>query len=420
MGKSRTRQPQVRIVPISKLILDDKNANKHTKRGKAMLEASLKKLGAGRSVLVDKENRVIAGNATVEQARALGMKQIAVIESDGDTLVAVQRSDVKLNSKKGRELAIADNRVAEVDLGWDANILQSLEIDLSDFWNDGELKKIGIEPEGITAPEPKLDKAAELQRKWGTKRGHLWLIGQHRLLCGDSTSREDVARLWANVPDPDGHGAMMATDPPYGVSYGVDSGADSAQRFGQMTNDAADGPKLQAFLESAFHAAIPFLRPNAAWYLWHAQLTQGFFAAAAAAAAQLLVHRQIIWVKNHFIMGHGDYHWQHELCFYGWRQGHRAKWHGDRSESTAWAIDRPSAATSHPTEKPAELFARSMRNSTESGEVCYEPFAGSGTQLCAAESSGRRCYAIEIEPKYIAVALERMADMGLKPKLAHG
>jgi DNA modification methylase len=131
-----------------------------------------------------------------------------------------------------------------------------------------------------------------------------------------------------------------------------------------------------------------------------------------------LVHRQIIWCKNHFILGHGDYHWQHELCFYGWREGHRAPWYGDRSQSTIWEIDRPSAATSHPTEKPAEIFARSMRYSTQPGDICYEPFCGSGTQLCAAQSAERVCYALEIEPKYVAVALERMADMGLTPKLA--
>jgi DNA modification methylase len=159
------------------------------------------------------------------------------------------------------------------------------------------------------------------------------------------------------------------------------------------------------------------LRDDAAWYLWHAQLTQGFFAAAAA-AAQLLVHRQIIWAKNHFILGHGDFHWQHELCFYGWRAGHRARWFGDRSQSTIWEIDRPSAATSHPTEKPVEIFARSMRLSTKAGEICYEPFAGSGTQLCAAETEKRTCYAIEIEPRYVAVALERMSEMGLTAKLS--
>ncbi|HKS94954.1 MAG TPA: DNA methyltransferase, partial [Terriglobia bacterium] len=151
--------------------------------------------------------------------------------------------------------------------------------------------------------------------------------------------------------------------------------------------------------------------------LWHAQMTQGFFAAAAAAAAQLNIHRQIVWVKNHFILGHGDFHWQHELCFYGWREGHRARWFGDRAQSTTWMIPRPSAADTHPTEKPVEIFARSMRMSTESGEIVAEPFAGSGTQFVAAEQLGRICYGMEIEPKYVAVTLQRMADMGLEPRL---
>jgi DNA modification methylase len=407
---------------LSQLQLDPANANKGTDRGRKALAESLKQYGAGRSILLDKKGRVIAGNKTVEQAIAAGHKDVLIVKTDGSKLVAVQRVDLDLKDKRAKALAIADNRVGELDLEWDSAVLAELgkDIDLSAFWDAKELELLlGENGDGSEAPEPQLDRAAELQKKWKTKLGQLWLIGEHRLLCGDSTKKEDVGRVWGTSRKADAKGAMMATDPPYGVAYGVDSGADSAQRFGEMTNDSQNGPQLQAFLEAAFQAAIPNLLPNAAWYLWHAQLTQGFFAAAAAAAAaQLLIHRQIIWAKNHFILGHGDYHWQHELCFYGWREGSRAKWHGDRSESTIWEIPRPSAATSHPTEKPTEIFARSMRNSTEKGDICYEPFSGSGTQLCAAEANGRRCYAFEIEPKYVAVALERLSDMGLKPKLS--
>ena len=404
---------------IADLKFDPRNANKGTPRGAKALAASLKKFGAGRSILVDKNGMVIAGNKTLAQAIARGDKDVMVVKTDGSKIVAVQRTDLDLRDKKAKGLAIADNRVAELDLEWDTDALKEIgeDIDLSSFWSPDEFNAL-LGVESGEAPEPKLDQAAELQKKWGTKLGQLWLIGPHRLLCGDSTKKDDVARLWGTRRKADAKAALMATDPPYGVAYGIDSGADSAQRFGAMTGDAVEGPQLQAFLESVFQAAIPYLRDDAAWYLWHAQLTQGFF--AAAAAAQLKVHRQIIWVKNHFILGHGDYHWQHELCFYGWREGSRARWFAGRDQSTIWNIDRPSAATSHPTEKPAEIFARSMRNNTEAGEICYEPFAGSGTQLCAAEQAKRICYALEIEPKYVAVALERMSDMGLNPKLAKG
>lgn len=405
---------------LSALTPDTRNANKGTDRGRKLVKESLRKYGAGRSILIDKSGNVIAGNKTLEGAKAVGLEDVQIVKSDGTRLVAVQRTDLDINDKAARELAIADNRASELGLEWDPDILKALEtevdVDLSPFWDERELVQFWARTDG-DAPEPKLDQAAELQKEWRTERGQLWLIGRHRLLCGDSTSEADVARLWGSNRKV---GALLATDPPYGVAYGVDSGADSAQRFGSMTGDAADGPKLQAFLESVFLAAIPYLRDDAAWYLWHAQLTQGFFAAAAAAAAaQLKVHRQIIWVKNHFILGHGDYHWQHELCFYGWREGHRARWFAGRNQSTIWNIDRPSAATSHPTEKPAEIFARAMANNTEQDDVCYEPFAGSGTQFCAAQIGQRICYGLEIEPKYVAVALQRLADMGLKPELQH-
>ena len=403
---------------LADLTPDTRNANKGTPRGRKLVRESLQRYGAGRSILLDVNGAIIAGNKTVEAAKAVGMEDVQIVKSDGSKLIAVQRTDLNIDDKAARELAIADNRASELGLEWDTEVLKEFEhedIDLSPFWDERELVTFFARTSG-EAPEPKLDQAEALRQKWETRRGQIWEIGKHRLMCGDSTKPEEIARVWASESE---RGALLATDPPYGVAYGVDSGADSAQRFGSMTGDAADGPALQAFLESVFKGAIPFLREDAAWYLWHAQLTQGFFAAAAA-AAQLLVHRQIIWAKNHFILGHGDYHWQHELCFYGWRAGHRTNWYGERNQSTLWLIDRPSAATSHPTEKPVEIFARSMRNNTQPKDICFEPFAGSGTQLCAAEAEKRRCYALEIEPKYVAVALERLSDMGLKPELKHG
>jgi DNA modification methylase len=239
-------------------------------------------------------------------------------------------------------------------------------------------------------------------------------MGPHRLLCGDSCKEDDVERLWKGAPE---KASLFATDPPYGVGYGVEGGPDSAKRFEAITNDELKNEELEAFLASVFRVAIPHLKPTAAWYIWHAHATQGIFAQAACASVDLLIHRQIIWAKDHFVLGHGDYHFQHELCFYGWREGNRAPWYADRRESTLWLIARPSAAIYHPTEKPPALFARSMRNSTQPGEYCYEPFSGSGSQFCAASAANRVCYGLEIEPKFVAVALERLEEMGLSPEL---
>lgn len=198
--------------------------------------------------------------------------------------------------------------------------------------------------------------------------------------------------------------AIMITDPPYGVAYGVETGV--GKKFSAIANDENDGPKLQLFLESAFKLAKDVLNKNAAWYLWHAQMTQGFFAAAAAAAAAVIIHRQIIWVKPSLIMGHGDYHWKHELCFYGWVEGNRPPWYGDRKQTTVWEIGRENNGT-HPTQKPIEIYTRPLSFNTKPGDIEYEPFSGSGTAIIACENLGRKCRAIEIDPGYVAVALER-------------
>jgi DNA modification methylase len=175
----------------------------------------------------------------------------------------------------------------------------------------------------------------------------------------------------------------------------------------------------QAWLESVFSVWINHLEDTAAWYLWHPMLTQGYFAAAAAAAG-VIISRQIIWCKPQFVFGRGEYHWKHELCFFGWQQGHRPPFYGEHNQTTVWEIgyDGNRNDRDHPTQKPAELFAVPMRNHVVRGGVCAEPFSGSGTQLVAAEQTGRVCYGMELEPKYVAVALERLAGMGLAPRLS--
>jgi hypothetical protein len=212
----RKAMPRIRVVPITQLILDERNANKGTKRGRELLAKSLESYGAGRSVVVDSHNRVIAGNKTVEAARAAGLQSITVIETDGSSLVAVQRGDLDLRKdKKARELAIADNRVSEIDLEWNPEVLASLDVDLKEFWNENELNALLKDfcTGDLSAPEPKIDQAAELQKKWKTKRGQIWQIGRHRLMCGDSASAPDVAALMNGKI-----AKLCATDPPYLVS----------------------------------------------------------------------------------------------------------------------------------------------------------------------------------------------------------
>jgi DNA modification methylase len=419
----RKVMPRVRIIPITQLILDEGNANNGTKRGRDLLGRSLEIYGAGRSVVVDRHNRVIAGNKTVEAARAAGMQSIAVVESDGTSLVAVQRGDLDLTrDKRARELAIADNRVSEIDLEWNPEVLSSLEVDLTQFWNENELKTLlkDFRTTELSAPEPKIDQAAELQKKWKTKRGQIWEIGQHRLMCGDSGSSSDVTALM------NGKAAKLcATDPPYLVSYDAKNhpskdfsdgkNKDWKGRYADKQKTEPLGPFYEAFLKQA----LAVCEDDAGIYVWHASQRQ-VEVEKAMRNCGILVHQQIIWVKNKPVLTHSFYMWQHEPCFFGWKQGHKPKRNPGSFPTTVWQIDvpvLPGVESRHPTEKPLELFATPILLHTQPGDLCYEPFSGSGTHLCAAENTGRRCFAMEIEPAFVAVALERLSEMGLKPKL---
>jgi DNA modification methylase len=418
------------IKKLADLAPDPLNANDHTERGSGMMEESIRECGFGDSLTVDKNGIVISGNQRLETLADIGLENPLVVQSDGSRPVIHQRLDLDLSKDaRAKLLALYQNRVGEANLQWSPEMLRALQqqgIRLDGLWSEKELAALKLDAtppdEG---PEPQIDKAAELQKKWKTALGQIWTIPSktvgangsrvqaHRIMCGDSRDAQAVARLMNG-----GCAKLMSTDPPYGIDYLniiKSRAASKKSRFSPMENDTGTGEHLQDFLESVFSVALPHLIENAAWYIWHAQMTQGFFAAAAA-AADLLIHRQIIWVKPSLIMGHGHYHWRHELCFYGWRRGNQARWFGDRKQDTVWEIGRDSEGI-HPTQKPVELFRRPMRFNTELQDICYEPFTGSGTQFIAAEQLGRICYGMEIEPKYVAVALQRMADMGLQPRL---
>ena len=212
---------KLKRIKIADVKLDEKNANRGTKRGREFIEGSLKKYGLGRSILLDKDGQVIAGNKTLEAFRAAGGKEVIVVGTSGDALIAVQREDLTIDSKKGRSLAIADNRASEIDLDWNPEILASLDLKLGDFFDDKDLRRVmGDLAPKIEAPEPQLDKAAALQKKWKTKRGQIWKIGEHRLCCGNSMEGTDSFLGNLQV-------AAMVTDPPYGVGIDYESFRDN-------------------------------------------------------------------------------------------------------------------------------------------------------------------------------------------------
>lgn len=409
---------------IADLIPDEKNANRGTPRGEAMLERSLREYGAGRSILLDRNNRIIAGNKTAEQAYAIGLDDVVIVETDGRKVVAVKRTDIDLDTPQGRELALADNRVGQVSLDWDPQVLADLGdiADVTKFWDEREIDELLADINASSSPpeDPgaQVDRAEELREKWQTERGQLWQVGRHRLLCGDSTSAEDVARLMGN------HKAEMVwTDPPYGVAVGdknkyLNSIAPSNRVEENLENDAVDEPTLCAMLSRAFDNALEHCLAGGAWYV----------AAPAGPLhvmfGQLLkergVWRQTIqWVKNNatFSPMGVDYHWRAEPIFYGWKPGAGHRYYGGRQQTTVWEIDRPLKSPEHPTMKPVELVARAVENSSKKDEVVLDTFCGSGTTLVACEQSGRVGCGVEYAPKYVAVILERLSQMGLEPKL---
>jgi DNA modification methylase len=292
-----------------------------------------------------------------------------------------------------------------------------------------------VHPEDFVEPPAQIDKAGELRKKWGAESGQLWRLGAHRLLCGDSSNVDDVTRLM------DGERAVLfATDPPYAVGY---TGGSHPQSWGNKgaanRNKDWSGEYLEAnsadvrncegsgielyrgFVDVAIKHAI---ERNAAWYCWHASRRQTMVESVWNEAGAF-VHQQIVWVKTRPVLTYSTYLWQHEPCLFGWIRGEKPKTFraevGKRAgefPSTIWAIPSSEVETdAHPTSKPCKLFGLPMEMHTERDDICYEPFSGSGSQLVAAQQLGRRCYAIEKSPPFVAVALERMAALGLKPEL---
>jgi DNA modification methylase len=399
---------QIERWPIGRLVPYARNARTHSDAQIDLIAASIVRWGWTMPILASEDGTILSGHGRVLAAGKLGLAEVPVVVARGWT------------EEQKRAYVIADNQIG-LRAGWDEGLLrlelgalQAAGFDLAPLGFDvASLAAIlDVRPVGATdpdeAPEPPVHPVAA--------SGDLWALGRHLLLVGDCTEPQDVNRLMDGAK-----AVLMATDPPFGVNYGdiansrsraasVRKGGDGknyATHAGKrMQNDDLDGGALQDFLERAIRAALPHLIENPAFYLWHPMLTQGAFFAAAATAADILIHRQIIWVKPSLIMGRGDYHWRHELCFYGWIRGKRCAWLAGRDQNTIWEVGRENDGI-HPTQKPVELFARPIRNHVQPGGLVFEPFSGSGSQIIAAEMTGRRCYAIEIDPKYADCAILR-------------
>jgi DNA modification methylase len=377
---------------LTDLTPDPKNARKHGARNVEAIVAALQEVGAARSIVIDEDGTILAGNATVEAAAAAGLTRVKVVDTEPDTLVAVRRTG--LTAAQKARLALYDNRAAELAEGWHDAVLKELQasgVSLDGLWTAAELADLlaAGTHEGLTDP----DAIPEL-RPTSIVAGDLFELGRHRLLCGDSTRGADVARLLGNVKP-----ILMVTDPPYGVEYDPSWRAKAGvnknrQKLGTVANDG------QADWTPAWE-----LFPGDIAYVWHAG-RRASEVQASIECADFEIRSQVIWRKDRFALSRGHYHWQHEPCWYAVRKGKTGRWSGDRSQTTVWDIPaREDGGHGHGTQKPVECMSRPMRN--HDAPDVYEPFSGSGTSIIAAEQLGRACYAMEITPAYVQMAVDR-------------
>jgi DNA modification methylase len=366
--------------------------------------------------VVDEDGIILAGNATVQAAQQAGIARVRVVDVDGSELVAVRRTN--LSPEQKRRLALLDNRTAEL-AAWDIEVLASLaeDTDLSGLWEADELAELlgeESDPAQLLAdpdaiPDPPADPI--------TQPGDLWRLGPHRLLCGSCTDLDAVRFLMAG-----NRAHLMATDPPYLVDYtGGNHPQHWTERDGQMV-DTANKPwdTYHEGDEALYHdvlriALAEALLPSAPIYQWHADRRRRFVEDAWRANG-LLWHQTITWVKSRPVLTRSHFMWQTEPCAYGWVEGNQPDPARRPPPNTpnVWLVDSvgrdevgDDQRVEHPTQKPVELITRPIAYHTQPGELLYEPFAGSGTALIAVELTGRVCYALELEPAYCDVIVQR-------------
>lgn len=397
-------------VALSSLKPYERNAKLHPTEQIERLKESIREFGFISPCLIDSENNIIAGHGRVEAAKSLGLKSVPCVYVEG------------LTDAQRRAYILADNRLTEMG-GWDMDIVsqevewlrgEGFNIDVTGFTADDILfDEIDFGLDEDTEPEPPAEAI--------TETGDIWQLGDHRLICGDSTRPWDLAALMQGD-----RADLLITDPPYNVDY---EGA-----AGKIENDSMSADEFEDFIFNAFNIAAGHMKEGAAYYCWYASISQKNVQAALEKSG--LPPRQIlIWVKSALVLGRHDYQWRHEPCFYGWKEGAAHYFIDARSlttifddldsitrdeaierlkeySATTTAIyeDKPSKSPLHPTMKPLGLFKKQIRNSSKEGDIVLDIFGGSGTTLIACEEMGRRCRIVEYDPRYATAIIQRWEE----------
>ncbi|MBP0439597.1 site-specific DNA-methyltransferase [Tianweitania sediminis] len=380
---------------LSELRAYSRNSRTHSPEQIAQLAASIRQWGWTVPVLVDETGEIIAGHGRVLAARELDLQQVPC-------MVAAGWSDAQK-----RAYVIADNRLAE-NAGWDDDLLAEemraiadagFEAGLVGFTEDELADLLNVAVAGNTDPDdvPPVPVVAT------SRPGDLWILGKHRIRCGDSTDADGVAHLLNGVKP-----HLMVTDPPYGVEYDASWRGKAKGGDGERTSLGVHATGKVLNDDRADWREAWALFPGDVAYIWHAGLFAGVVADSLLASGFTL-RSQIVWKKSNFAIGRGDYHWHHEPCWYAVRgKGH---WSGDRKQSTIWEIPKPQKSeTGHSTQKPVDCMRRPMLNNSSPGQAVYEPFSGSGTTIIAGEMENRCVFAMELNPAYVDVAVRRWQE----------
>ena len=394
---------KIESIPVDSLTLDPANVRTHPERNLETIKASLLRFGQQKPIVVNKDGVVIAGNGTLQAARALNWPEIDIVRSN-------------LIGPEATAFAIADNRTAEL-AEWDdaalAETLAALQADedvdhLAAGFTDDEIEELVGKVSGLGPDETVEDEAPEPEGVAVSREGDVWQCGPHRVVCGDSTSQAVVAAVLGSASP-----IIMVTDPPYGVEYdpkwrreveAIRKGDDATATYreGVVEND-----------DNADWEAAYGLFPGDVAYVWHAGIHAGTVAIGLH-KTDFQIRAQIVWNKQSLVMGRGAYHWKHEPCWYSVRKGQKASWTGDRKQSTVWDIPTlhrtqgttDDGVTQHGTQKPVECMARPIRNH-DCRRGVYDPFLGSGTTLIAAEQQNVPCFGVELNPIYVDVIVRR-------------
>ena len=382
----------MQLVAVEKLVPYVNNARTHSPEQLAKLRSSLREFGFINPVIIDRDFSVIAGHGRIAAAKEEGITEVPCVFVD------------YLTEAQKKAYILADNRMA-LDAGWDEELLRieieslqgaDFDVSLTGFGED-EIADLFAGDGEKDVKDDDFDLSAALEKAAFVERGDIWMVGRHRLMCGDATSAEDVAALM------DGKKAnLIVTDPPYNVAFKSGSGL-------SIQNDSMKGDDFYTFLYNSFSCMVEHLESGGAAYVFHAD-TEGLNFRKAFVDAGFHLAGVCIWVKNSLVLGRSDYQWQHEPILYGFLKNGKHPWYSDRKQTTIWNYDKPKRNKNHPTSKPLDLLGYPISNSSQENAIVLDTFGGSGSTMMACEQTNRICFMCELDEKYASVILRRYVE----------